>query len=638
MPLPQNPHRARPSRQLRTPHPTHPIPATRTRRNTTCDHCRKRHIKCDQALLSTDVEGSTLLPCAQCAKDRVRCVRTARGIRFSDESGKVGRRGSCGSGGGQAVLGVRVPKKLVYIDETAELNAIYRQDDDAISSPTRLAWLEGGEDVVHVESTTQQPPRAAIENTEPSSSAIAYVERTTQQPAGQSSETNDFVLRGLVKAPWQRSPNFSYNRLEFLLLGYYIDHLSMWLDFCDPQRHFQLVVPQRARECPPLMNAILAASARHLTRVPNHRTPSGAIQYDGRVVEELNDETALHYHNKCIHDLLALAADPEHTRNEDLLAAAIILRFYEEVDYPLQDEKRDNELFLRVTNIFIDAQIPSIPLSPLASIAPVPSLADTTAIENPSPLSSPWYMANLRQAAFWVAFRQEVYSAFLKQRPFNMSLSRCEVFRSFAPAEDALWTARAVVFCADVLECCYGNTSSHPAPELEPDPVSAREKWSHLSSLSEKWSSSLPASFEPIYFRPAEITKNKPFPEISYLTNLHVAGIQHIELARILLTVFNPTIPKPGLGLGLGHRQRTLTLRASVLRLCGIAIHNRKNPPSLTTALLGIVACGEVFDDPREQRALLGLLDELEGLHGWPVGGYREGLREAWGWRESSLV
>jgi hypothetical protein len=314
----------------------------------------------------------------------------------------------------------------------------------------------------------------------------------------------------------------------------------------------------------------------------------------------------------------------------------------------LQDEKRDNELFLRVINIFIEAQISNVPLSPPSSAPPVTGsttlaggldiatspvamhTSPSTTVDK-SPLGSPWYMANLRQAAFWVAFRQEVYSAFLKQRPFNMSLTRCDVFRSFAPAEDALWTARLIIFCADVLEFCYGNTS-HPSSTAESESIPTREKWTNLKSLSEKWINLLPSSFEPIYFREADKSTGEVFPEICYLTNLHVAGVQHVELARILLAVYDPTIPR----LGLGHRERmrvlSLELRASVLRLCGIAVYNRKNPPSLTTALLGIVVCGEHFGDRVEQRALLGLLDELEYHHGWPVGSYRDRMKESWNW------
>ncbi|KAL4862281.1 hypothetical protein BDV12DRAFT_207318 [Aspergillus spectabilis] len=608
--------------------PTLDATVTRKRRNTTCDHCRKRHIKCEQTLLPSDVdEGSSYAACKQCTKDQVGCTRSSREIRFSDESGKVGKRKEDTSfPDGQMLKTSKVPSecgvsdqspgwlnisncvgKLVYIDETAELNAIYSQDDhNEIPSHSSLIWIEKGDGGAAHARETFSESTITLE----SSQAAFQTSLQTSQPCNPSSAAvpiDSFVIHGLVKPPWQRSPSFSYNRLEFLLLQYYIDHLSMWLDFCDPQRHFQLVVPQRARRCPPLMNAILAASARHLTRVPKHRTASGNVKYDGRILHELTDETALHYHNKCIHDLLTLGADPEHTRNEDLLAAAIILRFYEEVDYPLQDEKRDNELFLRVINIFIEAQIPNVPLSPPSSVGSTQPLLQSTCTQSSTtidkpPLGSQWYMANLRQAAFWVAFRQEVYSAFLKQRPFNMSLSRCDF--------------------------CYGSTSQ-PSPTAESESNSTREKWTTLRSLSEKWVDLLPSSFEPIYFREADKDNGEVFPEICYLTNLHVAGVQHVELARIMLAVYDPTIPR----LGFGHRERmrllSLELRASVLRLCGIAVYNRKNPPSLTTALLGIVVCGEHFEDRGEQRALLGLLDELEYHHGWPVGNYRARLKES---------
>ena len=149
-------------------------------------------------------------------------------------------------------------------------------------------------------------------------------------------------------------------------MRYFIDVLARWFDICDPERHFAGIVPHRARWCPPLKNAVLAASARHLTRVQE----SGAghvYYYDGEIVPDLNDETALHYHNECIRDLLTRSMDPEQTRDASLLAAAIVLRFYEEIDAPLREEERDSELFLRVMNVFIDAQIPSVPLVPHSS-------------------------------------------------------------------------------------------------------------------------------------------------------------------------------------------------------------------------------------------------------------------------------
>ncbi|KAL6234358.1 hypothetical protein BDW75DRAFT_212539 [Aspergillus navahoensis] len=586
---------------------------TRKRRSATCVDTKK-HVRCETT------RGPS---CKQCQKDQVACVEPRRGIRFSDASAKIAK--------GNALSEAPKPRrhrKLVYVDETAELTAMYQQDEDEIQPAS-------------VGVAAQAPPVVPASEWE-SNMGGTTPPPSTAGPSGPRSPSARSVLHGLVKPP-STMPHSPNSTLEFGLLGYFIDHLSMWLDLCDPERHFQLVVPHRARNCPPLMNAILAASARHLTRVPKYKTATGAVQYNGRILYRLNDETALHYHTKCIHDLLELGRDPEQTRNEDLLAAAIILRFYEEVDYPLQEDSRDNELFLRVLNMFIEAQIPNVPLDPQRKVSVAtasPSGEDTErllaaneAYSSPSsiqatiaPLESRWYMSSLRQASFWVALRQEVYSAFLKQRPFNMSLSRCDVFQSFAPGEDALWTARLVIFCAEVLEFCYGNTAHTPVQE------STKARWDELNSLSQKWAEFLPSSFEPIYSREADRQNGEVFPEIRYLSNIHVAGVQHIELARILLAVYNPSIPRLGLGYRGHMRDLSQDLRAAVLRLCGIAVYNRQNPPSLTTALLGIVVCGEHIEDSVEQRALLGLLDELEYHHGWPVASYRDQLKESWGW------
>ncbi|KAL4978287.1 hypothetical protein BDW66DRAFT_158365 [Aspergillus desertorum] len=503
---------------------------------------------------STTCEATGSSSCEQCQKDQVACIETRRGIRFSDASAnwKIAK--------GHALSEAskpRIPRKLAYVDETAELTATYRQDDDERQpASTGLGSTTSG---------IVPPPSAAGLNNLPA-------------PSDRS------ALHGLVKLP-STMPHSPNSTLEFNLLGYFIDHLSMWLDLCDPERHFQIVVPHRARSCPPLLNAILAASARNLTRLPKYRTASGAVENSGRILQDLTDETALHY---------------QHQMNEDLLAAAIILRFYEEVDYPLQEDRRDNELFLRVLNMFIEAQIPNAYRSPPSLQTVIPTL------------ESRWYMSSLWKAAFWVAFRQEVYSAF-QQRPFNMSLSRCDVFRSFTPGEDALWTARLVIFCADVLEFCYGNTAHAPTQE------STRERWDELNALSHKWAEFLPSSFEPIYCREAYRQNGEVFPVICYLSHIHVAGVQHLELARTLLAVYNPAIRRLGLGYRESMRNLSRDLRAT-------------NPPSLTTALLGIVVCGEHIEDEAEQRAILGLLDELEYHHGWPVASYRDQLKESWGW------
>ena len=49
----------------------------------------------------------------------------------------------------------------------------------------------------------------------------------------------------------------------------------------------------------------------------------------------------MQYHNRCINHLVSLSGDQREVLDEDLLAAAVILRFYEEVD-----GKSDNHLIM----------------------------------------------------------------------------------------------------------------------------------------------------------------------------------------------------------------------------------------------------------------------------------------------------
>ena len=440
--------------------------------------------------------------------------------------------------------------------------------------------------------------------------------------------------------------------LQAVLLRYFIDNLARWFDLCDPEKHFELVVPQRARQCPPLMNAILTASARHLTRAPE----DFQIFMAPRLVE-LNGETAVGFHNEAIHDLMKLAADPDQVQNENLLAAAIILRFHEEIDAPLRQENKDSELFLRVTSLFITEQFPVTPHVPHSSplinysstILESPRMDlhhrmnSTDSSSKPASLSGtlrPPRPEGLRQAGFWVAFRQEIYTSFLKQRAFTIPLSHCEEFRSWAPAEDAVWADRMIVFCADVLDFCYGSTdSSNEGTALSPSltnlsPASAADRWQQLKQTERLWDLQSPASFAPIYSHEPDHNVGEVFPEYWYLSDCHVTGLQHLELARILLAVHDPTRPK----LGRGHlgsiRQLSRTLKSIVLKLCGMAMGNRRTPPTLVTAYLGIAVCGDHFEDRAEQEALLGLLDVLQAEYGWPSGETTEGLKDAWGWNE----
>lgn len=117
------------------------------------------------------------------------------------------------------------------------------------------------------------------------------------------------------------------------MLQYVLSHTSLvyQFDLCDPARHFALVVPQRALQCPALMSAIYTASARHLCRLERYKR-DGEVEYLGQRLPDLRSESAVEYHSDCINHLVQLSSDQDALYDEDLLAASVILRFYEEVD------------------------------------------------------------------------------------------------------------------------------------------------------------------------------------------------------------------------------------------------------------------------------------------------------------------
>lgn len=387
------------------------------------------------------------------------------------------------------------------------------------------------------------------------------------------------------------------SRRSAILLRYFTDEVAGRFDLCDPERHFTQVVPQYARTCGPLRYAILTTAARHLIRLPRHRNAAGVVEWQGHQLPDLTEAVALTYHTECIKDLLALSMDPDQVHNDHLLAAAIILRTDEEMDAPLRENPEDQEVFLRMLNAFIASQVPQA----------------AAAIPHSSPSGS-----GLRQAAFWVALRQEVFTSFMKQRPLTFPLAHCDAFRSLSPAPDAVWADRLIIFCADVLEYCYGSQ--------EVTTHSSLQRWQALAAYQDELHACLPESFDPLYMRDGEI-----FPEIWHLDRSHVTGTTHGELARLMLVVFDPSRPRLGPGSAALQRTTMEHMRAIVRRLCGIALSNRQSAPVFIEALMGIATCGEYFETDREQEAILNVLGIMRLEHAFPTQRVEDQLKAAWG-------
>lgn len=249
---------------------------------------------------------------------------------------------------------------------------------------------------------------------------------------------------------------------EVLLMKYYQDYMCHWFDLCDTSHnHFKLTVPARAISCPTLLNAIFAVSSRHL---------SIAGQFDQYASDR--------YHQECLKHLSTVPFDEDALRKDDLLAATILLRTLEEIDVPLVGA--DYQGHLLGIQIFMNASSPSTPAS------------------------------GLRQASFWIGLRQEIYMAFVSQRPVKTKLDHSFIDRSFGESDDDTWAKRILVHCAEVENFCFG--------EGEMDV----EGWRRLREYDEKWLDGRPLSFLPLSYRAAEPERGECFPEIWYMN--HAVG------------------------------------------------------------------------------------------------------------------
>ncbi|KAE8407526.1 hypothetical protein BDV37DRAFT_279695 [Aspergillus pseudonomiae] len=448
-------------------------------------------------------------------------------------------------------------RTLQYIDETPNFTE---------SSPTETSF---------------QSPKALDSNVHAQSLSPLNSEESPSTPFGVLSTR----LLDPPHLPWpQTGPK------EACLLRYFVEYLARWFDLCDPERHFVKAIPQIARGSEPLRNAILAVSARHFSTLPKEKQDKIIEEYGLQQDPAINEETVLYYHNKCITDLRSLASEPEALMDEVLLATVVILRFYEELDSPFID--LPSETAIQGLHVFVEAQA------------------------KPA-LSTP----GLRQAVFWVGFRQEFHVAFSQQRPIRLPLSITTPYLLWTPAADHIWANRLLIICAYALQYCYDD---QPAPP---------ERYYDLIDLHNRWLQCRPPSFSPVYYQKPDHGLGELFPRIWYLDDCHIVASQSMGLLNILLTAYSPHIPRVGPICRESMDVMNAKLRSTVFEICGIALSNRQSPPAFTTVCIAINICGDRFTDLKEQQALMEVLvSTTRETNYWPTTVSQMRLKEVWGW------
>ncbi|KAJ5679913.1 hypothetical protein N7462_008157, partial [Penicillium macrosclerotiorum] len=370
---------------------------------------------------------------------------------------------------------------------------------------------------------------------------------------------------------------------ESCLIRYFIEELSPWFDHCDEQRHFQFVVPRRAQHCHTLRNAIFAVSSRHLCRVPQYKTTHGIV-YRGQLLPNLKKSSALEYMLKCIPDLIEFPNIQDPVHHENIMAATVILRQYEEMEEEMDEDRTEleNSTYSRVNFLGITQTI-------MDSMSASP------------------HNCSLANAAYWITVRQEIYYA----------LTRESVpYLGFDPGR---WSNTSIadhmiMFAGQVATWRWGQKSAEEWTQLK-----IEEQQLHQDSLGE---------LEPLLQLNADRAKGDLFPTIWYSFDVQVAAIQHFRLAQMILTAENPHLDSANRAV---HRRTEAQVRSIVLDICGIALcHISRVQPALVNAVIAIKLYGEYFTNQEERDALVGIIDMTSDICAWPMRKSYEILKARW--------
>ncbi|KAF9876768.1 hypothetical protein CkaCkLH20_05614 [Colletotrichum karsti] len=318
----------------------------------------------------------------------------------------------------------------------------------------------------------------------------------------------------------------------------------------------------------------MAVAARHLCRHPKFRTePGGVITYQNQALPDLTTQSAIEYMLRCIPALHEVSRTEDEEYRENLAAAALILRQFEEMDPEEAQSATSSDFGGGNGNVnFLDI---------------------TKAILRAAP--SRW--SGLLGAVYWVAVRQEIYFALTLERSPQISAQPPNVDGEACFANKLIW------FMSEVTKWKMGDKTE--------------DEWGRLKSEEEALILESNREFTPIIQRPADRSRGEIFPLVWYASDIEVTALQHFILARMILIAEDPHLHGQGSNRRL-QRDAEHQVRAMILELCGLALHHLRAPPNLTTAGIGIMLYGDYFNDPWERTALLGVLEEWKNQHAWP--------------------
>ncbi|KAH7143570.1 hypothetical protein EDB81DRAFT_652709 [Dactylonectria macrodidyma] len=201
----------------------------------------------------------------------------------------------------------------------------------------------------------------------------------------------------------------------------------------------------------------------------------------------------------------------------------------------------------------------------------------------------------------WARLRQEVFLAVLHQIPLTMDVSRPQLEHLTQGRDDRARANQMLVELLATVQYCFGDDKNTAT-------------YDRLLESSSTWMTTNPSSFTPVMTRRRQ--KNDVFPDIWLLNDCVAAGLQYFHLARILLVVHDPRVPRLGRAGQEAARLIDAQTQNDVEIICGIANSISEINPMHITACMAISVVGDRFTNTDQQHALLDMLVKTTNMYG----------------------
>ncbi|KAM3480416.1 hypothetical protein MY5147_001182 [Beauveria neobassiana] len=258
-----------------------------------------------------------------------------------------------------------------------------------------------------------------------------------------------------------------------------------------------------ARKHSHLLNAIFAVSARHLSRLPQYKTPQG-IFYQGQLLTKLGNHDAVEYMLKCIPAFRRFHENRDDDFRESIIATAVILRQLEEIDE--EDEDADDDLHMTGDDDLLhEKQINFMPI--------------INAVLRDPASQAMFGHRSLIQAAYWFALRQEIYHSFTRRKPPQLDLPP-EYWQGASNVN------KTVMHTVQVAKWHWGRGTDDEFLRL-------MDQQSYLENA-------VLANTKPLFEKSADKRQGEIFPTIWYTSHIELTSIQQSLMARSVLVSENP--------------------------------------------------------------------------------------------------